>query len=26
MVTSVYSRATGKWQLMVHQQTELAET
>jgi len=26
MVTSVYSRATGTWQLMVHQQTELAET
>lgn len=25
MVTSVYSRTTGTWQLMVHQQTELAE-
>jgi hypothetical protein len=24
MVTSVYSRATGSWKLMVHQQTELA--
>ncbi len=25
MVTSVYSRTTGTWQMMVHQQTELAE-
>ncbi len=25
MVTSVYSRATGAWQMVVHQQTELAE-
>lgn len=25
MVTSVYSRASGVWKLMVHQQTELAE-
>jgi len=24
MVTSVYSRTTGTWQMMVHQQTELA--
>ncbi len=25
MVTSVYSRTTGTWQLMVHQQTELVQ-